>query len=230
MKSQVVSKNESAKLITFQESLYNFRKENNITQEEFAKRIGVKRTTVSSYENGTSYPDLKTLIKISSVTEKSINELIGIDACELNEEELKQKHFAIATGLSIGAVNKLYIFKNNGTHQEEIEALDYLIRYSDNTDDGASILKCLYDAMSHPELRVKDTIKNNLIQIYRSTDNRNEDYFSKTLMDKGEYVSMGDIYLLLLNKKINYVIREKIWGLNKFQNQLISKLKAQRKK
>ncbi len=45
--------------------IVEIRKNNNLTQEEFAKIFNVTRQTVSNWENEKSYPDLLTLIKIS---------------------------------------------------------------------------------------------------------------------------------------------------------------------
>jgi len=47
------------------QTITKIRKENELTQEEFAKRFNVTRQTVSNWENEKSYPDLVTLVKIS---------------------------------------------------------------------------------------------------------------------------------------------------------------------
>lgn len=47
------------------QTIIKIRKENELTQEEFAKRFNVTRQTVSNWENEKSYPDLVTLVKIS---------------------------------------------------------------------------------------------------------------------------------------------------------------------
>jgi len=45
--------------------LVKIRKDNNLTQEDFAEKYNVTRQTISSWENSKSYPDLETLVKIS---------------------------------------------------------------------------------------------------------------------------------------------------------------------
>lgn len=47
-------------------SLTQLRKENNITQKELARQIGLKPSTISMYESGKRIPSLKTALKISS--------------------------------------------------------------------------------------------------------------------------------------------------------------------
>ena len=46
-------------------TIVKIRKENELSQEDFAKKFNVTRQTVSNWENEKSYPDLPTLIKIS---------------------------------------------------------------------------------------------------------------------------------------------------------------------
>ncbi len=58
----------------------NLRKEQQLTQEKFAELFHVTRQTVSNWENGKSYPDLQTLIKISDSFNISLDTLLKEDA------------------------------------------------------------------------------------------------------------------------------------------------------
>lgn len=51
------------------------RKAKGLRQEDFAKRIGVTRQTVSSIENGRYNPSLELAFVIAEVLEKSIEEI-----------------------------------------------------------------------------------------------------------------------------------------------------------
>lgn len=53
------------------------RKENNMSQENMAKELNLKRQTISSYERGVSTPDIYTLMKISDIFHISLDELTG---------------------------------------------------------------------------------------------------------------------------------------------------------
>lgn len=53
------------------------RKEKNITQAELAKKLNIRQTTVSSWENGISVPDYPTLIKLADFFDVSIDYLLG---------------------------------------------------------------------------------------------------------------------------------------------------------
>ena len=60
-------------------SISKIRKEEKMTQEEFAKLFHVTRQTVSNWENEKSYPDLETLVTISDSFNISLDQLIKGD-------------------------------------------------------------------------------------------------------------------------------------------------------
>lgn len=53
------------------------RKAKNLTQEEFAEKLGISSKSVSRWENGKCMPDLSLLIPISKELDISVNELIS---------------------------------------------------------------------------------------------------------------------------------------------------------
>ena len=61
------------------EKIIKIRKENNLTQEEFAQRLFLTRQAVSKYERGLSYPSIDTLKLISKEFKISINELLEVN-------------------------------------------------------------------------------------------------------------------------------------------------------
>jgi|GEM_PF-694158 len=68
--------------ISFSKSIKNFRKENNLSQAEFANMLQVSRTTVVSYEKGTKEPTLYVLFRAAKVMNCSLDELVGINSPE----------------------------------------------------------------------------------------------------------------------------------------------------
>lgn len=56
--------------------LFNLRKNNNLTQDEMAKKLFVTRQAVSHWENGETIPNVDTLKLISNIFDISINSLI----------------------------------------------------------------------------------------------------------------------------------------------------------
>lgn len=67
------------------------RKRMNASQEELAERIYVSRQTISSWENGKSYPDLKSLLLLSEIFSVSLDELIKGDVEEMKEKLVSEK-------------------------------------------------------------------------------------------------------------------------------------------
>ncbi|NHM27964.1 helix-turn-helix transcriptional regulator [Desulfofundulus sp. TPOSR] len=61
----------------FSERLKEARKKKNLLQKELATLLGVSRTTVTSWENGTRVPEFETLRRIADVLEVSVDYLLG---------------------------------------------------------------------------------------------------------------------------------------------------------
>ena len=64
-----------------------------LTQEEFGRRIGAAKQTLSGWENGHSLPDIITLYDIATMCSLTLNDFVEIDnikslpTAELNEKE-----------------------------------------------------------------------------------------------------------------------------------------------
>lgn len=65
--------------------LRRLRERENITREEFAKKIGITYAALSKYETNLRQPDYETLTKIASFFDVSTDYLLGIE----HEESLK---------------------------------------------------------------------------------------------------------------------------------------------
>ncbi|MGN0479211.1 MAG: helix-turn-helix domain-containing protein [Hominenteromicrobium sp.] len=62
--------------MTLGEKLAVIRKENNLTQEQFAELLGVSRQSVSKWELNSAYPETEKLIRISKVFGCSLDYLL----------------------------------------------------------------------------------------------------------------------------------------------------------
>ena len=76
--------------MTFNEKLVVLRKTKSITQEEFAKSVGVSRQAVYKWESGQSYPEVMALLKIKELFGVSIDDLLD-DSFEIAAPEKKRK-------------------------------------------------------------------------------------------------------------------------------------------
>ena len=83
------------------EKIVKIRKDNNLTQEDFAEKYSVTRQTISSWENSKSYPDLDTLVKISDDFSISLDVLLKEDKKMIKNISKSQKNSKKYKGILI---------------------------------------------------------------------------------------------------------------------------------
>jgi len=72
------------------QNLKLLRKAKNMSQEEVAEILGIKRTSLSGYENGTAEPSVEGLLNISDFFKISLDQLIKSDLSKKDDEYLKK--------------------------------------------------------------------------------------------------------------------------------------------
>ncbi len=96
-----------------------YRSAQELSQEELAERIYVTRQTISNWENGKSYPDLHSLLLLSSLFHVSLDQLVKGDIekmkQEINKEEVAKFNrlssvFAVLFAACIVAFIPLVVF------------------------------------------------------------------------------------------------------------------------
>lgn len=75
------------------EQIKKYRTEMNISQEELAEKIFVTRQSISNWENGKTYPDIHSLLLLSSLFGISLDQLVKGDI-EIMKEEIKKDEIA----------------------------------------------------------------------------------------------------------------------------------------
>ena len=78
----------------------NLRKDNNLTQAELAKKLGVAASTVGMYERGQREPDFETLEKIATYFSVNMNTLLG-------KEEAFDHNRGSVVGIKIPVLGKV---------------------------------------------------------------------------------------------------------------------------
>ena len=63
--------------MTFKDNLLRLRKENNLSQEDLAEKLGVSRQAISKWETGTAAPELANLYALCELFGVSPNEILG---------------------------------------------------------------------------------------------------------------------------------------------------------
>lgn len=74
--------------MTFGEILYQLRKKKGLHQEDIALKMGVKKNTISNYENNSSKPNYDKLVKLCNLFQVSPNNLMDDDLEIDNELEI----------------------------------------------------------------------------------------------------------------------------------------------
>ena len=98
-------------------TLKDFRKDNKISQEDFAKQLEIARSTLSYYERAKGEPPIYTLVKMSEVMNCSIDELLGTNKEITNSTEEKFSYSELTE--KIYYLNEL-IDKNIKTYEDLI--------------------------------------------------------------------------------------------------------------
>ena len=75
------------------EQIKKHRTEMNLSQEELAEKIYVTRQSISNWENGKTYPDIHSLLLLSSLFGISLDQLVKGDI-EIMKEEIKKEEIA----------------------------------------------------------------------------------------------------------------------------------------
>ncbi len=66
--------------MTLEENLREYRKKENLSQEQLAERLNVSRQAIAKWERGAGLPDVENLIGLSRLTGASLDELLGLTA------------------------------------------------------------------------------------------------------------------------------------------------------
>jgi len=69
------------------DNLKFIRKENNLSQEQLAEKLGVSRQAVSKWESGQSYPEMDKVLLICKLFNYNIDELMNENVKEVNENK-----------------------------------------------------------------------------------------------------------------------------------------------
>ena len=61
------------------DNLKKIRKDNNLSQEQLAEKLGVSRQSVSKWESGLAYPEMDKVLQICQLFNLNVDELLNID-------------------------------------------------------------------------------------------------------------------------------------------------------
>ncbi len=142
----------------FAKAIRKIMKENNLTQEELGKIIGVARQTISQYASGQSIPDVNIIYSIKEKFGLSADYVLGYAEATKPSNEMILKELGIDENAC--EILKSYIKKNSTNRKnDKIKMLNYLI---ENIEDD--LLENLYNYLFH-DGEIKDGDKDAQISL-----------------------------------------------------------------
>ena len=127
------------------QTIQKIRKENHLTQEEFAEIFHFTRQRVSNWENEKSYPDLLTLVAISDNFHISLDKMLKEDIKmteKLNKEIHWAKHmrmiFAVVLGIIVVTATIWFLVWNHYKTVTEDKFQKGLAKYEYSIDENCS--------------------------------------------------------------------------------------------
>ena len=79
-------------LMAFADRLASLRKQNGLTQQQLAERVGLHQTQIHRYESGTSEPSMDALRRLARALAVSVDELV-FEPSERGADEEFRQHF-----------------------------------------------------------------------------------------------------------------------------------------
>ena len=192
------------------------RKEQGLTQEAFAEKFHITRQTVSNWENEKSYPDLRTLVKISDMFHISLDVLLKGDSVMVHNIDKKIKKTPLYKGIIIGLVIIVaalvsFIYFNNRSLNdtvkdtiawsindiEMIEVYDYESKELAAKYEDRDSIDQLISTLDIENWEKAGSISNDFspkytIELYHDTEKQdtNNDIEEITIYGNGEYSSI----------------------------------------
>lgn len=133
-----------------------YRTENKFSQEELSEKIFVSRQTISNWENNKNYPDVKSLLLLSSLFNVSLDTLIKGDLEEMKEQIKKEDIDQFKRDSNIFAA--LFIL----TMTSVVPLMKFM-----GKKYGFIIWGIIFIASMYYAIKVEKHKKNNNIQTYR---------------------------------------------------------------
>ena len=89
------------------DNLKIIRKDNNLSQEQLAEKLGVSRQAVSKWESGQSYPEMDKMLLICKLFNYDIDELMNENIVEVSENRQSKININKYIEEFFGFINKI---------------------------------------------------------------------------------------------------------------------------
>ncbi|SFU73201.1 DUF5680 domain-containing protein [Butyrivibrio sp. INlla21] len=115
----------------FPDKLQILRKNNALTQEELAEKLGVSRQAVAKWEAGQAYPDIANLIQISDLMNVSVDYLVKDRDCAVNISSAQPTDLEELIAFRLEANKNTYAAKINEVESTRYTSHDFVYESGD---------------------------------------------------------------------------------------------------
>lgn len=157
--------------IYLSENIKKLRREKNLTQEALAEFLGVTFQGVSNWERGESYPDITMLPEIAGFFKISVDELLGVNKAENEEEiirELEKYDNFTDKDLKWQIINEL---KNRFPNDFRIllRYMSCLVHFKKNTPENVAKIIAIYENIKQNcnNDRIRISAKRHIAELYK---------------------------------------------------------------
>ncbi len=157
--------------IYLSENIKKLRRENNLTQEALAEFLGVTFQGVSNWERGESYPDITMLPEIAGFFKISVDELLGVNKAENEEEiirELEKYDNFTDKDLKWQIINEL---KNRFPNDFRVllRYMSCLVHFKENTPENVAKIIAIYENIKQNcnNDRIRISAKRHIAELYK---------------------------------------------------------------
>lgn len=119
------------------DNLKRIRKENNLSQEQLADKLGVSRQSVSKWESGQAYPEMDKVLQLCQLFNLNIDELLNQNVKEINDKKRAKSVFNKYLESVLSYFSRVYKMFSAYSFRQSLKCIFEMIVF------GAFIVLCL---------------------------------------------------------------------------------------
>ena len=157
--------------IYLSENIKRLRREKDLTQENLAEFLGVTAQSVSNWERGESYPDITILPEIAGFFKVTVDELLGVNKAETEEEIVKELEAYDNIRDQKLKLEIIYKLKERFPNDFRIllRYMTCLVHFKENTPENVAKIISIYENIKQNcnNDKIRISAKRHIIELYK---------------------------------------------------------------
>ncbi|MBP9989139.1 MAG: helix-turn-helix transcriptional regulator [Ruminococcus sp.] len=116
--------------MNFANNLRKIRKDNNLSQEQLAEKLGVSRQSVSKWESEQAYPEMEKLIQICDMFDVTMDEILNQNASAVKETKKEKNNISRHIDSFLNYITKTIDLVSSMTHMQRFKCIMEQIIYA----------------------------------------------------------------------------------------------------